>query len=106
MIIMGLNNFSREKKSGTTTSMKNKSVKTNSKEVQHSFTIRHDVSTKVLLDRIQRLKDLTTLAAKLSQGAIVREALELLAKEMEYGKLERKYADFLAHISEDSVLSS
>ncbi len=51
-------------------------------------------------------KDLTTPAAKLSQGAIVREALELLAKEMEYGKLEKKYADFLAHISEDSVLNS
>lgn len=93
-------------KRGVKAPQKEKSVKTNSKEVQHSFTVRHDVSTKVLLDRIQRLKDLTTPAAKLSQGAIVREALELLAKEMGYDKLEKKYTDFLAHISEDSVLNS
>ena len=102
---MGLNNLSTENKSGTIKSKKEKSVKANPKEVQHSFMVRHDVYTKVLLDRIQRLKDLTTPAAKLSQGAIVREALELLAKEMEYDKLEKKYADFLAHISEESVLN-
>lgn len=75
------------------------------KSVQHAFTIRHDVSTKVLLDRIQRVKELTTPNARsISQGSIIREALNLLAKDIDFNKLEKKYSEFLSHITEDEIL--
>lgn len=76
------------------------------RESQHSFTVRHDVSTKVLLDRILKLKELTTPGAhNITRGSVVREALELLANEMDYVKLEKKYADFIAHIDNSSILN-
>ena len=60
-----------------------------------------------MLDRIKKLKELTTPTSKsLSQGSIVREALELLAKDMDYDKLAKKYSEFIEHINEDSVSSS
>ena len=105
---MALNDLLTQNK-GNKKNQKNseKSVKASSKEVQHSFTLRHDISTKVLLDRIKKLKELTTPTSKsLSQGSIVREALELLAKDMDYDKLAKKYSEFIEHINEESVSSS
>jgi len=76
------------------------------KIAQHSFTVRHDVETKVLLDKIKRLIELTDpTATNVSQGSIVRKALDLLAENMGYDKLEKKYSEFLAHINTESVLN-
>ncbi|MDC6367231.1 MULTISPECIES: hypothetical protein [Flavobacteriaceae] len=75
------------------------------KEPQHTFSVRDDVSTKVLLEKIQKIKELTTPGVKsISQGSIIREALELLAKEMDFPKKEKKYAEFLEYINADSIL--
>jgi len=77
------------------------------KETQHTFSIRHDVSTKVLLDRLQKVKTLTTPTKKtITRGTIIREALELLAKNMDYSKKEKKYFEFLEHINSKTVLKN
>lgn len=100
---MGLNDLLPQQQGQNKAASKKNTKKTN-KERQHSFTVRHDVSTKVLLDRIQKLKELTTPGVKgISQGSIVREALELLAKDMDYDKLAKKYSEFVAHINADNI---
>lgn len=99
---MGLNDLVKQKGEER---KKKQPKKATDKAVQHSFTVRHDVSTKVLLDKIQRIKELTTPNAKnISQGSIICEALELLAVEMDFKKLQKKHAEFLSHINEESIL--
>jgi len=66
---------------------------------QMNITIRHDVSTKVLLEKIQKVRELTE-PQKVSQGDIVREALNLLAEQMDLPKKEKKYAQFMRFIEE------
>jgi len=83
-----------------------RSIKKKTKSTQHAFTVRHDVATKVLLEKIKRIKELTEPKEKSSsQGSIVGEALQLLAKKMNLEKLEKQYSKFLKHINEDSVLN-
>ena len=66
---------------------------------QMNITIRHDVSTKVLLEKIQKVRELTE-PQNVSQGDIVREALNLLAEQMEMTKKEKKYPQFMKFIEE------
>lgn len=61
-----------------------------------SFTVRSDEGTKNLLDDLQWLKQYVVTKNPVSQADVVQEALELLAKEMDYGKLKKKYAADLA----------
>jgi hypothetical protein len=66
---------------------------------QLTFSVRHDVSTKILLDKIQKIMELTE-PQKVSQGDIVRQALNLLAEELELPKKEKKYTQFMKFIEE------
>ncbi|TXN37733.1 hypothetical protein FVB32_05440 [Flagellimonas hymeniacidonis] len=101
---MGIENLLPPNNSSSQNPKKRGPKTTTPKEKQHTFTVRHGVSTKVLLDRIQKIKELTTPGAdNISKGGIIREALELLAKDMDYAKLEKKYAEFVQHISEESI---
>ena len=64
-------------------------------EPQLNLTIRTGVSTKELLLRIQKIKNLAASDNKPSQGDLVREGLELLAKKMKLDEKEKDYAKFL-----------
>ncbi len=65
-----------------------------SKEDQVNFTIRTASSTKSLLMKIQKVKQLT-VPGTTSQGDVITEALELLAKKMKMSEKEKDYAKFL-----------
>ncbi|WP_421805741.1 hypothetical protein [Flagellimonas sp.] len=65
---------------------------------QINFTVYSSESTKELLLRIQDIMSKTE-NRKVSQGDLVREGLELLAKEMNLEERERKYAKFLKDMS-------
>lgn len=104
---MALKDIIASNDNGSETPKKRGPKTTITKETQHTFTVRDGVSTKVLLDRIQKIKELTTPGAgNISKGGIIREALELLSKEMGYKNLEKKYSEFLAHIDENFVLKN
>ncbi|MEM7552310.1 MAG: hypothetical protein AAF363_21675 [Bacteroidota bacterium] len=62
-----------------------------------NFTISHDAGTKELLDDLQWLKQYVVDRQPVSQGDIVREALEELAKKWNYAKLKKEYAEDLAN---------
>ena len=64
-----------------------------------SFTVRHEAETKRLLDELQWLKQFVITKKPVSQGGIIREALELLAEQMDYDTLKNKYAGELADIT-------
>lgn len=61
------------------------------------FTVRDVASTKQLLDDLQWLKQIVVDKRPISQGDVVREALQLLAKKMNYDKLKEEYAEDLAN---------
>ncbi len=63
-----------------------------------SITVSHEKSTKQLLDELVWLKQYVIDQKAVTQGDIVREALELLGKEIGYDKLRKKYADKLADV--------
>lgn len=56
----------------------------------------HDASTKKLLHDLVWLKKFVVDMKEASQGDIIKEALELLAKKIDYKSLKIKYADQLA----------
>ncbi|MEM1001252.1 MAG: hypothetical protein AAGH46_01225 [Bacteroidota bacterium] len=64
---------------------------------QVNFTIRAETSTKTLLKKLVKVKELT-VPGTTSQGDVVKEALELLAKKMEMPEMEKKYAKFLENL--------
>ncbi len=61
-----------------------------------SFTLRSDQDTKSLLDDLQWLMQYVITKKPVTQADVVREALTVLAKEMDYAKLKKKYAGDLA----------
>lgn len=63
---------------------------------QVSVNFSHDASTKKLLDDIVWLKKFVVDMKEASQGDIILEALELLAKKIDYKNLRVKYAEQLA----------
>lgn len=70
-------------------------------EPQYTFSIRHDKSTKVLLDKIRKIQELTNPAAgRISLGDVVRQGLDLLANEIDLPKQEKNYAQFMKFIEE------
>ncbi len=62
-----------------------------------AFTVRDWPETKELLDDLQWLKQFVVDKKSVSQGDVVREALDLLAKKMKYDKLKEEYAEELAN---------
>lgn len=77
-------------------------VEKKAKPKKKSFTVRGDEGTKTLLDNLQWLKQYVVTKKPISQADVVQEALELLAKEMDYEKLKKKYSADLEH----AVISS
>ncbi|AWX44801.1 hypothetical protein HME9304_01806 [Flagellimonas maritima] len=67
------------------------------KEPQVTFTVRGPQSTKTLLLKIQKIKELTE-PNKVSQADVIREALELLSKKIKLLEKEKQYAKFLENI--------
>ena len=49
------------------------------------------------MDDLQWLKQFVVDKKSVSQGDVVREALDLLAKKMKYDKLKEEYAEELAN---------
>lgn len=76
----------------------------NTASVQHAFVVRHDVSTKVKLDRMQVVLQLARKEKKISHGNLVREALDALGEKVGYDKLEKKYWELIDYIDADYVL--
>ncbi|MEM6863576.1 MAG: hypothetical protein AAF575_00275 [Bacteroidota bacterium] len=70
-------------------------AQTTNREKSKQITFSHLVSTKDLLDDLVWLKSFKIDEKDLTQGDVIREALELLAKEIDYEKLRKKYADKL-----------
>lgn len=87
-------NQSTQKDTANSASGKKGPGRPKSKEQQISFTIRSEASTKSLLMKIQKVKQLT-VPGSTSQGDVIKEALELLAKKMKMTEMEKKYAKFL-----------
>lgn len=67
--------------------------KQKSENIQITFS--HEKKTKKMLDELVWLKQFVIDMEELSQGDVVRQGLELLAKEIGYEKLRKKYADKL-----------
>lgn len=89
------------KKTNPTKEVKAKPGRPGKPETQYTFSIRHDLSTKVLLDKIQKIQELTNPAVgRISHGDVVRQALELLAKEMNMPKQEKTFTQFMKFIEE------
>lgn len=87
-------NQSTQKNKRNTTVEKKGPGRPRSKEEQVSFTVRSEASTKTLLMKIQKVKQLT-VPGKTSQGDVIKEALELLAKKMKIDEKEKEFAKFL-----------
>lgn len=67
-------------------------------EPQMVLTVRTAESTKELLLRIQNIKKIIDKDKGPSQGDLVREGLELLAKKIQLEEKEKEYAKFLKEI--------
>lgn len=71
---------------------KNKSI---NKSVKKTISFSHNESTKKLMTDLVWLKQFVLDRKPVSQGDIVRWGLDLVAKEIGYEKLRKKYADEL-----------
>ena len=71
---------------------KKSSGATEKKEKQITVSFSHFESTKKLLHELVWLKKFAIDLEEVSQGDIIREALELLAEKIDYEKLRKKYA--------------
>lgn len=73
------------------------------KEEQKYFTARHGVSTIEMLQNMAWLKQYVIDFKKVSQGDVIREGLELLAKKMKYDKLLEEHGDKLEAAKKDRL---